>query len=226
MPKMWAIVPAFNEAERITATISSLIQIKDLAVMVVDDGSADNTSELAREAGANMVLTLPVNRGKGNALNQGVGQLPENAEIVAFIDADLGKCASEAEKLLMPVAEGKADMTIGIFPKATKKGGFGLVKRLARCSVKLLGGVEVTAPLSGQRALNRKALSAVFPLEEGYGIEVGLTIDAGRKGLRIHEVPVQMTHNETGRDLAGFKHRGKQFREILATDWHKLWHRR
>ena len=72
------------------------------------------------------------------------------------------------------------------------------------------GGVAVAAPLSGQRAMRRDVLDAVGDLAGGFGVEVGLTIDAAQAGFRVMEVPVAMRHRETGRDVAGFLHRGRQ----------------
>ncbi|HBQ85947.1 MAG TPA: glycosyl transferase, partial [Syntrophomonas sp.] len=68
---------------------------------------------------------------------------------------------------------------------------------------------------SGQRAMTREVLEAVTPFREGYGVELGMTIKALQKGFRIMEVPTTMTHNETGRDLKGFLHRGKQFVDVV-----------
>ncbi len=83
---------------------------------------------------------------------------------------------------------------------------------LARWGIARYGGAfDATAPLSGQRALTRECLATVRPFMAGYGVEVGLTIRALRAGFRLTEVPTTMAHAATGRDVAGFVHRGKQF---------------
>lgn len=206
------IVPAHNEAEYIFQAVTALKSLKEVSqVLVVDDASTDNTSELARNAGAE-VLTLRENHGKGGALNRGMCMI--KGDIIVLIDGDVGETASEAKKLILPVLQGEADMTIAKFPKARKKGGFGLVKGLANKGIRFFTGLNMEAPLSGQRAMTREVVQAIGEFSSGYGVEVGLTIDIARKGFRIKEVEVQMSHNETGRDLKGFQHRGKQFLHV------------
>ena len=75
--------------------------------------------------------------------------------------------------------------------------------------------MEVNSPLSGQRAMSKEVLSALTPFHEAYGVELGMTLKALAKGFRVQEVMTTMKHNETGRDLKGFIHRGKQFVDIL-----------
>lgn len=208
-----ALVPAYNAAERVAGTVSALKKITAIdQVIVIDDGSSDATSAEAEAAGAK-VITLPRNMGKGEALNAGLKQA--QGKTVVLIDDDMGRYASEVEKLLDPVLKDRADMTIAQFPRARKKGGFGIVKRVARNGLRMFTGLEFQSPLSGQRVLNEKAVAAIGRFESGWGVEVGLTIDACRKGLRVREVPVTMYNKETGRDLAGFIHRGKQLLGVI-----------
>lgn len=213
--KVVAIVPSHNEAAYIYDTVLALKQVPEIhEVLVVDDASSDDTADLAARAGAR-VISLAQNSGKGEALNTGVQSV--RADIYLLLDGDLGSTASEGRLLLEPVLAGKADMTVAQFPPPRRKGGFGLVKGLARRGIKLFTGLEVKSPLSGQRAMTRRVLETVFPFASGYGVEVGMTIKAARAGYRVLEVPVQMTHAETGRDLKGFRHRGRQFWHITRT---------
>lgn len=203
------IVPAYNEEARLGATLLALQKLTVIdQLMVVDDASRDGTAGVARALGVT-VYTLPENSGKGGALNYGAGRA--SGDIIVLLDADLGETAAEAEKLIKPVLDGTADMTIARFPPALRKGGFGLVKGLAKSGIKILGRLEVHSPLSGQRAMTREVMERVLPFASGYGVEVGLTVRVARMGYRIIEVPVNMTHHETGRDLKGFIHRGRQF---------------
>lgn len=211
--KVSVIIPAYNEADSISKTLASINKISEVdEILVVDDGSKDNTVKLARQAGVK-VLALETNLGKGGALNKGLEKV--EGDIIALVDADLGSTAIDVRKLIMPVLEGKADMTIAKFPRAKKKGGFGLVKGLARGGIKFFTGLEMDSPLSGQRVLTRQVLKDIGYFASGYGVEVGLTIDVARKGYTVREVEVNMTHAETGRDLKGFMHRGKQFVHVL-----------
>jgi len=211
-----ALIPAHNEAERIDATVRAIRGIDRVdTVVVVDDASLDDTATLASEAGA-AVIRLGSNLGKGGALEAGLAGTGE-PDILLLLDADLGDTASQAGRLLEPVLAGTADMSIARFPRPAGKAGFGLVKGLARWGIRRLGGpFDAQAPLSGQRALNREALSACRPFESGYGVEVALTVRALRAGLRVTEVETTMSHAATGRDISGFVHRGRQFTHVAA----------
>jgi hypothetical protein len=211
-----ALVPSHNEAERIAATVRAVLTVEGIdRVLVIDDASTDGTPALARAAGAD-VLELSENRGKGGALQAGLDAVAAEADFVLLLDGDLGDTAAEAGVLLAPLASGEADMTIATLPRPPKSGGFGLVKGLARLGIRVLSGYEPTAPLSGQRGLTRAAWVAATPFATGYGVEVSLTVRAARAGMRIIEVPTTMGHAATGRDLAGFRHRGRQFVHVAA----------
>jgi len=184
-------------------------------VIVIDDGSSDGTADVAREAGAE-VLVLERNLGKGAALDAGLVGIRAEADVVVLLDGDLGGSAEQAGLLIEPVLSGSADMSVARFPRPSGKAGFGLVMNLARWGIRRLGGpFDAQAPLSGQRALTRGALDVCTPFAFGYGVEVALTIRALRAGLRVVEVPTTMQHAATGRDLAGFRHRGRQFVHVL-----------
>jgi glycosyltransferase involved in cell wall biosynthesis len=211
-----AIVPAHDEADRVGATVTAALSVAEIdRVLVIDDGSTDDTAARARSAGAD-VARLASNLGKGSALEAGLDQCADEADVVVFLDADLGQTAAEAGALIRPVLTDAADMTIAVLPRPAGSGGFGLVKALARGGIQRLAGFEAAAPLSGQRALSRAAVAAARPLERGFGVEVGLTVRVCRAGLRVLEVPTDMRHAATGRDLAGFVHRGRQFLAVAA----------
>lgn len=211
-----ALIPAHDEADRIAATVTAALGVSGIdRVMVIDDASSDGTAAIARDAGAE-VLALAENRGKGGALQAGLDLVAQDADVVVLLDGDLGATAAEAGLLLAPVLDGAADMTIATLPRPPKSGGFGLVKGLARWGIRTMSGFEPTAPLSGQRALNEAALRAATPFATGYGVEVALTVRAARAGMRLLEVPTTMGHAATGRDVAGFIHRGRQFRHVAV----------
>ena len=206
----------------IADTIQAVSRIPEVSeIVVVDDGSTDNTASVAAALQVGPVLTLERNLGKGGALNRALSQA--TGEILLLLDADLGKSASEAVNLLEPVLNGEADMTIAVFKPAdsdgklsTRSGGFGMVMRIARLGVRLLGGKWVESPLAGQRALKREIVER-RGFAPRFGVEVGLTIDALRGGYRVMEVPVRMVHRPSGRSLKGFMHRGRQMADVLLT---------
>jgi len=207
-----AVVPAYNEEDVIADTVGALLQLEGVArVIVVDDASLDDSAGLAALAGATVVVNGE-NLGKGGSLNRVLDGL--DFEALLLIDGDLGNCAAEAGLLLDAVLGGEADLAIAAFPPPAHKGGFGIAQGLARGGIKALSGLQMRSPISGQRAMTRGVFDAVSPLREGFGVEVAMTLDAHRAGFKVVEVPTQMSHNETGRDLAGFVHRGRQFADI------------
>ena len=211
------IIPAYNEENKIKDTLESIKDIKEIdEIIVVDDGSSDKTSEVAKSVKSDKinVITQSQNRGKGYALNNVLKEAMKKADIIGFLDGDLGNAASEVEKLITPIINNECDVTIAKFPPAKKKGGLGFVKNLAKESVKEMTGVELTSTLSGQRIFKKEVLEIFDEIPFGYGVEVGMTIDILKNNFKIEEVLVNMTHSETGRDLKGFIHRGKQFYHI------------
>ncbi len=213
MKSVMAVIPAFNEEETIKSTITAVQKVERISkILVVDDGSRDGTAKRAQEAGA-QVLILEHNCGKGGAMNRAV-ELAD-ADIVVFLDADLGETASQASLIIEPVFNGETDLCIAAFRPPTKKGGFGLVKGTARRAIQKIADIELNSPLSGQRAMSREVLMTVTPFHEAYGVELGMTLNALANGFRVKEVLTEMKHNETGRDLRGFIHRGKQFLDVI-----------
>jgi len=207
-----AVVPSYNEESVIADTVKSLSALEGVErVLVVDDASADASAARAVDAGAEVVVNGS-NLGKGGSLNRVLAGL--RFEVLLLVDGDLGAYAAEAEKVLAPVLAGDADLVIAAFPPPETKGGFGLTQGLARGGIKALSGLEMRSPISGQRAMTRTVFEAVAPFREGFGVEVAMTLDAHRAGFRIVEVPTEMSHGETGRDFAGFVHRGRQFADI------------
>lgn len=215
--KIVALVPAFNESQRIGATIEAILKIEQIhEVVVIDDGSVDETVEVVEKYIPHhpvKLIQLLKNSGKGQALNAGWREYP--ADIYLLLDADLQESATLAEALLPPLLKGEADMTIADFIskqviQGSGKMGFGLAKSLARLGIRLLTGYHASSPLSGQRAVSKDLLQACSGFAPGFGVEVDLTIRAVRSGFKVLEIGVPMTHRATGRNLAGFIHRGKQ----------------
>lgn len=222
-----AIIPAMNESQRIGATVAAAKRIPGVdMVLVVDDGSADDTGTRARRAGAE-VITHPKNKGKAAAMMTGAFAL-RNREIsdadpgadphhraLLFIDGDLEDSAVNTAPLAEPVLAGRADMTIAILPAQKRKGGgFGFVVGLAKKGIAELSGFDATQPLSGMRCLSREAFDAALPFAAGWGVEAAMTIDVVNAGLRVEEVECDLHHRVTGRDLKAQLHRAAQYRDV------------
>jgi glycosyltransferase involved in cell wall biosynthesis len=221
-PVVLALVAARDEAERVGATVTALRGLPGVAeVLVVSDGSGDATAARALDAGAHC-LDLPRNLGKGGALNAGLAAMmgrvaerisPEPAALL-LADADLADSAARLDRLLAPVLAGDADLAIADLPPQQGAGGFGLAMGLARQGMARVTGRRMSEPLSGQRAVRWEVLPALLPFAPGFGVEVAMTMDALRAGLRVVEIEVDLRHAATGKDLAGVLHRGRQARAI------------
>ena len=221
------VVPAFDEAARVAATVEAAAKVAGVdLVLVVDDGSSDATARVAREAGA-VVVRHARNRGKAAAMETGAAAVAAiearegraEPRLLLFLDGDLEATAGNAAPLAEPVRSGAAGMSIATLPPQPG-GGHGFVVRLARDGIRAAVGFEARQPLSGQRCLSRAAFEAALPLARGFGVETGLTIDVLRAGYRIAEVEVEFRHRVTGTDLAAQLHRARQYRDValaLAT---------
>jgi glycosyltransferase involved in cell wall biosynthesis len=217
-----AVIPAYNEACRIGETLDALFSTNCFnRIIVVDDGSSDNTFDIAISKGVD-VIRLSANHGKAHALKRGFFSSKE--KIIVFLDVDLGSSASEVYRLLEPILDNRADVTVARFPMSPGKGGFGFVKHLAAAGIRLLTGKAFPSVLSGQRAFSRWTISREMFDYKGFGVEFGMTVDLLNSGARLIEVDVQMNHRTTGRDLQGFVHRYRQFKDILAVLVSKLLH--
>jgi glycosyltransferase involved in cell wall biosynthesis len=209
------IIPAYNEQDRIESTVNAVKNLDGVnKIIVVDDASSDRTAEIVRRLDVDLV-EMGENGGKGKAIRAGLEAV--EADIVALLDGDLGDSASELSKLITPVLDGSADFTIAKFGKAKKKGGFGFVKQLAKKGVYFYTKQEIDTTLSGQRVYKKSIVDSIKYIPDRFGIEVAMTVESLKLGYRLREVEVEMTHAETGRDLSGFIHRGRQFWDILKT---------
>jgi len=216
------IIPAKNEAATIAETVAAARGLPGVElVVVVDDGSADGTGALAEAAGARVVKHAR-NRGKAAAMETGAeavrliesGQsYPDDLHLL-FLDADLGASAAAAGELAQPVRSGTADMTIATFTNRVRQGGFGVVTATSAAGIERATGWRPAQPLNGQRCLTRAAFEAALPLAAGWGAETGMTIDLLRKGLRVTEVEVDLSHRATGNDWRSQLHRLRQLRDV------------
>src|SRR5690606_4109778 len=137
---LWGVVPAFNEEERIEATVAALYAAVGCdRVVVVDDGSHDATGERAARAGA-VVVALPRNGGKGRALRRGIQEVLQGdmgVDVALLADADLGPAAARLVPLVQAVREQGKDLAIASF---SSRGGFGVVKKIAAAGIYRLTG--------------------------------------------------------------------------------------
>jgi glycosyltransferase involved in cell wall biosynthesis len=202
------VIPAYNEEETVADVVSACARVPAIdEVIVVDDGSTDETAARARAAGAK-VIEHGENRGKAAAMKSGYEAT--TAPVLLFLDADLiGLHPGHVHDLIQPVLSGEADMAVGVF------GDGRVATDLA----------QMVAPyLSGQRVVRREVLADMFREEPDadqarFGIEVALTKFAKTHGCRVVEVVLEeMSHRMKEEKLGlvkGAAARLKMYYEIL-----------
>lgn len=207
MYNITAVIPAFNEAKRIRDVLQAILDSSLVnELIVVDDGSTDQTAEIAGSLEGVRVIRLAENCGKGTAMR--TGAIAARGEIVLFLDGDLrGLKSSQVDDLVGPIAHGRAEMAIGIF-----HGG--------RASTDL---AQIISPnISGQRCLYRDFFLSA-PLIEGSrsGVEIALTIHARANKLPIEIVPLEGATHVMKEEKLGFWSgsvaRFRMYMDILMT---------
>lgn len=223
-PDTVVIVTAFNEADRLPATLQALGgAFPGARILVADDGSTDGSAEVAAAHGAEVVRSER-NQGKGGTATLAAERLlpladgPAPRPVVLICDGDLAASADALKLLVEEVAAGRADLAVAAFARRVG-GGFGWALGFARWAIRTRCGYEAGAPISGQRALRAEVLPAVVPFAPRFGMEIGMTIDAVRAGFRVAEVELPLAHRATGKTLRGFLHRGRQLADFTAVWW-------
>jgi glycosyltransferase involved in cell wall biosynthesis len=212
-----AIVAARNEADRIGTTILALRDaFPSAALWVADDASTDGTGEAAMAAGAQLVSRARPH-GKGanvTAAAEAALSVDPPPSLVLLCDGDLGASAGRLGPLIEAVEAGECDLAVAAFSRRLG-GGFGFALGFARWAIRRLCGLQTTAPISGQRAMRAEVLRATLPFARGFGMEIGMTVDAVRGGYQVLECEVDLEHRATGRTPAGFLHRARQLADFV-----------
>ena len=211
------VVTAYNEADRLGETLRALGEaFPGARVVVADDASTDATAQVARQGGAEPV-TAPRRLGKGGVATLAAERAREGgaAPLLVLCDGDLAESARHLPQLVETVERGDGDLAVAVFAKRVG-GGFGLAVGFAHRAIRGLTGLDLRAPISGQRALAPPVVDAVLPFAPRFGMEIGMTVDAHRAGFRVIEVELPLEHRATGRTAAGFAHRARQLRDFVG----------
>lgn len=228
-PKTIAAIPCFNEQQFIGDIITRAKKYVD-KVIVIDDGSTDNTSEAARAAGAE-VIKHKARQGAGAATKSGFeASKANNADVLVTLDGDAQHNPDEIPQLLAPIVEGKADLVIGsrfLQPNLNQSQPISInLNKSPSISINLnqmpryrkfgidvitwlynLGSkVKVSDSQSCFRAHSRRLLEAVNITEKGFGFSVQVLIQARKKGLVITEVPISCVYHSQGSSLNPVTH--------------------
>ncbi|HEX6502480.1 MAG TPA: dolichyl-phosphate beta-glucosyltransferase [Terriglobales bacterium] len=227
------IIPAYNEARRIEPALRKVLayvadQRLDAEIIIVNDGSRDNTAEIVRRyAQQNPVLRLvenPGNRGKGFSVRNGM--LQARGEVMLFSDADLSAPIEESAQLFEAIAGG-ADVAIGsrwlrpelqTQPQSLHRQLFGRVFNLA---LRLLLGLQFKDTQCGFKAFNRRAVDIIFPIQkiERWGFDPEVIFLAERNNLRVVEIPVRWAH-EAGGSIHPLRDGLRMLLEVVKVRWY------
>jgi glycosyltransferase involved in cell wall biosynthesis len=212
------IVSAYDEADRLPATLAALADaFPGARVLVADDGSRDQTPHVVLQAGAELVRSART-IGKGGATTLAAQRVLARAlepepPVIVLCDGDLGESAGQLPALVAAVRDGGLDLAIARF-RVKVGGGFGFAVRFSRWATRRLTGLELSAPISGQRALRGAVLPVVVPFGARFGMETAMNIDAARAGFRVGEIELDLAHRATGKTLRGFLHRLRQLKDF------------
>jgi glycosyltransferase involved in cell wall biosynthesis len=233
-PLVSIVVPAFNEAARIGASLQKIDKFMGQSplsyeVIVVDDGSTDDTVSIIKQSKAKGVRLIhnPENHGKGYVVRQGV--LAAHGEYVLFTDADLSAPIEELQKLLDTAQKEGADVVIGSRAvdrsyienhqsRFRELGGIGF-----NLMVRGILGLPLQDTQCGFKLFHRRKSRHIFEqlTTSGFGFDPELLFLAQRQGLKIREVPVRWSHAE-GSKVRFLKHATVMFLDLVRIRWNAL----
>jgi glycosyltransferase involved in cell wall biosynthesis len=190
--RVTAIIPALDEEGAIGATVAGLDRALVQDVIVVDNGSRDRTAERATAAGAR-VIAEP-RRGYGSACLAGV-RAAGPADVLVFLDGDGSDVPEDLPRVLQPILDGTADLVLGSRILGEREPGSLSRHQLAGnrvvlCLLRWLAGVRLS-DIGPFRAIRSEAMTRLHMCHPTYGWPVEMVVKAGRRGLRIVEVPVR-----------------------------------
>ena len=235
-PQLSIVIPAYNEASRITQTLDAIRQYLeqngiDAEVIVVNDGSVDSTAEVVSVRSTNWpclrLINNPGNQGKGYSVKNGA--LHSRGKVVLFTDADLSAPIAELPKLVEPILKGEWDLTFG--SRAVDRSLIGVHQSLFReysgrifnVFVQLITGLPFSDTQCGFKSFHREKSLPVFERQtiNRFGFDPEILYIARKWGLRIREIPVRWNHVE-GTTVRFLKDSVRMFLDLARIRWNDM----
>ncbi len=192
-------IPCYNEEESLPITFSAIPKqikgIDEIEILIINDGSSDNTVNVAKKLGVHHIVSFSKNLGLARAFDAGLkNSVKLGADIIVNLDADNQYCADDIEKLIEPIIEHKADIVIGARPIDTIR-HFSIFKKflqkLGSFVMKRISGADISDAPSGFRAFSKEAALKIN-IFDNYTYTMESIIQAQRKGLSILSVPIRV----------------------------------
>ncbi|PKN02637.1 glycosyltransferase family 2 protein [Candidatus Dojkabacteria bacterium HGW-Dojkabacteria-1] len=207
--KTYIILPAYCEGKVIKEVIASIKKEGYKNIIVVDDGSSDNTYEEAKSTGV-ITISHPINRGKGAATQTGIDAAKLlNADVIVTMDSDGQHDPKDIKKLVKPIIDQKADVVIGsrmINNKDMPQSRI-LMNKIANIVTYIFFGIMVSDSQSGLRAYSKKAYNSVYTYMDRYEFESEMLGQIKDANLRIKEVPIKVIYTDYSKSK--YKHMSK-----------------
>ena len=228
------VIPAYNEAKRLPRTLQPILtfieaQSWDAEIIVVNDGSTDDTADVVRRFAAQSpafcLIDNPVNCGKGQSIRDGVRRATR--EIILFTDADNSTPIEDAEKLVQAIEDG-ADIAIGsrwvdrklqVHPQPWYRR---LNGRLYNWLLRSILGLDFKDTQNGFKAFTRTAAKTVFNLQRirGWGFDAEVLYLAHKFGFTVREIPVEYTYYAEGSKIRPYRDGARMLLELLKVRWY------
>jgi glycosyltransferase involved in cell wall biosynthesis len=214
--KIYALIPGYNEAERIRAVIEATKAF--LPALVVDDGSSDDTASIAEAAGATVLRQVP-NQGKGAALKRGFRWAMENgADAVLMLDADGQHDPAEIPKFLHMHTANSSDLIIGYRNFSEMPLSRKIANTIGRASISWAMGQKILDNQSGYRLVSSRLMQATLESDEaGFEFEVDMVVLCIRRGMRLDWVPIRTIYAGEGSHIKPWHHVKNFFRVVRKT---------
>jgi len=207
--KTYIILPAYSEGKIIKEVISSIKKEGFNNIIVVDDGSSDNTYQEAKSTGV-ITISHPINRGKGAATQTGIDAAKLlNADIIVTMDSDGQHDPKDIKKLVKPILDNKADVVIGsrmLNGKDMPQSRI-MMNKIANIVTYIFFGIMVSDSQSGLRAYSKKAYNSVYTYMDRYEFESEMLGQIKDANLKIKEVPIKVIYTDYSKSK--YKHMSK-----------------